>query len=731
MTIRLPATTQTLFFFCIGLLLAVEHAYSADDATTVVIDAIVVTAQKREEDLQDIPFSVSAISGYRGDAIKNSNALAMEDIALMVPGFTMTSFNVTQPQFYIRGIGSNGTGAGEDTSVGVFVDDVYAGRAGAQWGEFLDLERVEVLRGPQGSLYGRNVAGGAINIVSKKPGPEAEGWVEATFGRFDRTDIRGAIGGPVVGDTVMGRLALGYDARDGYISNATTGSDNLREYENQIARGHLLFNATYNAQLLLSADYFNSDAVGLAAREPEITSVPVLGGGVIPLTTPSSDTRTVELPLDGDSHRKYYGVSARLDIETALGAFTSITALRTADYEVIEDVSGYGLPILGQDETTDQLTQEIRLTSTGNLLEWTAGVYFLAEDISRTDLTQVSGPDPNVALFPDRAVYAQESDNRSYAVFGQATYPLFERLDLTIGGRFTVDEKDFELNASGESGGFRVLPEGPFAVKADDSFEEFTGKLSLAYRLTDDAMAYFTFSQGYKSGGFNGVSTTARDAVIPFDPETADTFEIGLRSEWLDHRLRFNAAVFYTDSQDLQLYQVRDTSSQLISNVASAQTRGFELEFLATPFEGLDLIFNYAYLDAEYDKFVSGEDDTDLSGNVLSRSPENSYNLAVQYKIRLGEADELLLRADYTARDELFITPENRRLGTVGAYDLLNARVSYQTASNISVSLFGKNLMDEEYQLHTVDIDSIKRNNIGASVYADPRTWGVTVGYKF
>lgn len=541
---------------CACLLLAIEVAYAAPIEPVVVTDAIVVSAQKREEDLQEIPFSVSSVNG---DFLKNSNALTMEDIALIVPGFTMTSLNVTQPQFFIRGIGSNGTGAGEDASVGVFVDEVYAGRGGAQWANFLDLESVEVLRGPQGSLYGRNVAGGAINMVSKKPGPVAEGWAEATYGRFDRVDVRGAVGGPIVKDRVMGRLALAYDARDGYITNTNTGSDNIREYENQVARGHLQFNLTYNAQLLLSADYFSGDSTGLAAREPEITSVPVLGGGFIPLATPSASRRRVETPVDGDAEREFYGVSARLDIDTALGTLTSISAWRRGDFDIFEDVSGYGLPILGQDETTDQLTQEIRLTSNDTLIEWTAGVYLLAEETSRSDITQVSGPDPDATLFlglePDRAEYAQETDNRSYAAFGQATFPLVaERLELTVGGRFTRDEKQLELNASGRSNLFRVLPEGPFSAKADDSFQELTGNISLAYHLSTDALAYLTLSHGYKSGGFNGTSVVAADVTIPFEPETADTVELGLRSEWFDNRLRFNGAVFFTRSYDLQLY---------------------------------------------------------------------------------------------------------------------------------------------------------------------------------
>ncbi len=710
------------------------HVYAQDnsqqdDAALVVIDAIVVTAQKREENLQDIPLSVTAISG---DTLKSMSALSYEDIAPMVPGFSMTSYNPTQPQFFIRGVGSTGTTAGEDTSVGVFVDDVYAGRAGIQSGRFLDVERVEVLRGPQGTLYGRNVAGGAINVISKKPGSEAEGYVEGTYGRFDRTEIRGAIGGPIAGKT-QARLAVGYDARDGYITNATTGSDNLREYDNLTARGHLLFDLSYNTQLLLSADYFNGNEVGPASREAIVTTVPVLAGGIpgIPLNTPSPSIRTTELPVDGDNEREFYGASARLDIETAIGTFTSITAFRTSDYNIFEDVSSYGLPILGQDESADQWTQELRLTSTGSLLEWTAGAYFLAEDIDRVDITQVSGPVPGETLFLDRAEYSQHAETSSYAVFGQATYPVFDRLDITLGARYTVDEKDFAMDASGVSTFFRVLPEGPFSVDTDESFNEFTGKLSAAYRFSQDDLAYLSFSQGYKSGGFNGVSTTFDDAIVPFEPETADTFEIGLRSEWLDNRLRLNLAVFYTDYQDLQVFQIRDVGSLIISNAASAEIRGFEVESILSPFDGLNLGFTYAYLDTEYKEFISADGSEDLSGNNLTRSPENSFSLSTEYIMALGAAGELRFRADYSYRDKLYIQPENRPLDTIDSYALLNARITYETNSNVSVSLFGKNLTDEEYMVHTFDADTILRNNIGSAVYADPRTWGITVGYKY
>ena len=372
------------------------------------------------------------------------------------------------------------------------------------------------------------------------------------------------------------------------------------------------------------------------------------------------------------------------------------------------------------------------MTATGSLLEWTAGAYFLAEDIDRLDITQASGPDPGQALFPDRAEYSQDVETRSYALFGQATYPVLDRLNITLGGRYTVDEKDFALDATGVSSPFvNVLPEGPFAADDDDNFKQFTGKFSLAYQFGDDLLAYFTFSQGYKSGGFNGVSTTSGDAMTPFEPETADTFEIGLRSEWLYNRLRLNIAAFFTDYENLQVFQIRDAGTQFISNAASADIQGVELEALAMPFDGLTLVFTYGYLDSEYNKFISADNNEDLSGNSLTRSPENTFSLAAEYKMPLGAASELLFRADYSYRDEVFISPENRPLDTIDAYDLLSARITYQAASNISVSLFGKNLADEEYQLHTFDSDPFVRNNIGSAVFADPRTWGVTVGYKF
>ncbi len=706
-----------------GLFLANLPVYAQDDdATLVVIDAIVVTAQKREQSLQDIPFSVSAVTG---DIVNNASMLGLEDIASMIPGVAMTLYSPTQPQIFIRGVGSNGTSAGEDSTVGVFVDEVYTGRAGTQWSNFLDIERVEVLRGPQGTLYGRNVAGGAFNIVTRKPGTEAEGYAEATYGRFDRTNIRAAVGGPITSKAVMGRLAVDYDTRDGYITNTTTGSDNLREYDNVTTRGHLLFDLGYNAQLLLSADYFNSDAVGPASREAiPTTTGQVVVANVLPIPTPSKSIRTTELGTDGDTEREFYGVSARLEVDTNIGTLTSITAFRATDFNVFEDVSGFGSIILGQDENTEQWSQELRLTSTGSLLEWTTGVYLLAEDIDRSDTTVV---DP----FPDRALYSQQVDARSYAVFGQLTYPILDRLNLTLGGRYTVDEKDFTLDASGVSPLFGLLPAGPFSLDTTETFDQFTGKVSLGYQFIDDALAYFTFSQGYKSGGFNGVSTILSDANTPFEPETADTFEIGLRSEWLDNRLRLNVAAFYTDYQDLQVYQVRDAGTQFISNAASADITGFELEALATPLDGLSLGFTYGYLDSEYDEFISVDDAQDLSGNNLTRSPKNTFSLAAEYKMELGSGGELLLRADYSHQDKLFITPENRPLDTLDSYNLLSARITYQTAGNISLSLFGKNLTDEEYQLHIFDVDSVDRNNIGSAVYADPRIWGITVGYKY
>ena len=339
-----------------------------------VLEEVIVTAQKREENMQTVAVAVSAFSA---DTLRNTGMLNVDDLTRLTPGFTITNYNPVTPQPYIRGIGSNPSDAGSDSSVGVFVDEVYAGRAGGYSADMLDIERVEVLRGPQGTLYGRNVPGGAINIISKRPTEELEGFLEVTGGEYDLWGAKAAISGPL-SDTVLGRLAISTRQRDGHTENIITGND-LRDEDNSTFRGRLDFLPSDTVSVQLIAEYSEDDLLGPGARNHEGQNANLflisLGLGFLtPLDPPtSSDPYKVELVNDGFAKREMGGLSLKVDWEFDSFTLTSVTGYRENDYEFSDDILGISVPLVinRAEESSEQFSQEIRFSGSTDKVQWT------------------------------------------------------------------------------------------------------------------------------------------------------------------------------------------------------------------------------------------------------------------------------------------------------------------------------------------------------------------------
>lgn len=692
------------------------------------LDTITVTAQKREQDLQKTSVAVTA---FEAEDIRFNNLISLTEIAERTPGLVVTEVNPAEPNFYIRGIGTEGlsSNAGGDASVVMFIDGVYVGRGGGSNLDLFDLERIEVLRGPQGTLFGKNAVGGLIHVISARPTEDYTARLQATVGNFDRIDVRGMASGPIA-DKVFFKLAFSSRNRDGFIFNETTG--NFVQDEDSIGgRAALRFVPNDDLEILITADVTRERAAG---RPRTNLCDPLFNDGVHCIGVVNPDPRIVNAVTDGFLNRDVFGITGEVNWDTGIGTFTSITAYRDADFD-FEDAF-FSTPVTTETiesinrniENSYQISQELRLASTAfnDRLNWVVGLYFLKESVKRDELLDqrfgaLSPVLEGIASFP------QDVETKSYAIFGQASYEVVDRLTLTIGLRQTWEEKDARLQGILVSG-IRPPPLAvPYDITASANWSAFTPKFVIEYEANDNAFFYVSASRGFKSGGFQGTAPTGDIAEVPYDPEFAWSYEIGAKTTWFDNRLRLNVAAFYTDHEDLQVSELIAGDRIVIGNAASAEIYGVEVEFQARPFEGLELNGSYAYLHAEFSDFAEGATQ-DNTGNTLPRSPRHQINLGLQYAWSLGNAGFLVARVDWTYQSRIFFEASNTPLEVQDAYDIWNARLAWQSVDeHWEVALWGKNLGNDLIKTHIVAFAPFAQE---LALFNAPRTYGVSVTWR-
>ena len=733
-----------------------------------VLEVVMVTAQRRAEPLQNVPISVTAING---DRIQEGEIMSVSDIAAVTPNFVFTQFNIGEPEYTVRGIGSTNDSAGSDPSVGMFIDDVYIGRTGGTSMDLYDLDRVEVLRGPQGTLFGKNVVGGAISMYTQKPTDEFESRWGLTIGNLDRFMFRGLING-AISDTVNGKFSFSVNQRDGYVENVIDGRDYMDE-DNISLRGQLLFTPTDDLDMLVILDYSEDDQEGncrnvnnLALNDP--LGLAVFYPPVIAATT-GGDLRKCALTAPAGQEREVGGALLKIDWDVRDMNFKSITAYRYADYQWFEDLAGlpqgttpFNLIDLA-DEESNQFSQEFRLISTGESeIDWLLGAFYLDEDVDRAEnfIGSFASPlaEQGFALLNGDVIFAQNANTTSHALFGKVDWHFAEDWTLSLSGRWAKDRKSVDqaminqedpafdvglltfldhpnprvvlgipANAPGDL--FPYLITGspdflrtPYQIKAKDSWSQFLPSAYLNWQFSNTAMAYLTYSEGYKSGAFQSQTPTPEAAATPLEPENARNFEIGIKSEWFDRRLRFNASAFNIDYTDLQVFQL--VGSLLVGGNAEATSRGVEMELTTLLTDTWIVGASYGYLDAEYDIYELGDDD--LSGNKLPRAPENSFNLNSKYTWLLDSGAGVDLSVVYSWQDAFFLDPSNALSTLQPSYGELDARLSWRN-DHWEATLWGRNLTDEIYRINTFI------SNIAGTVdlWGMPRTYGVTVTYRY
>ena len=745
--------------------------FLVSNVATAQVEEIIVTATKRAESIQDVPISISA---YSGDFLEESDIRTLQDLSLYAPNFTMAySSQATNARIFIRGIGSVGN-SGIETSVGVYVDGVYYPRPGSVIGNLLDIEAAEVLRGPQGTLFGRNTAAGALSLRTRDPSDEFEGYVQAGFGDYDAYTLEGVVNAPI-SDTVALRLAGKYAERDGYGFNTLTDEE-IGERDDLTLRAKLGIDFTPDVYGTLTLDYNEVNSGGQIIELLPDTASPVFDGTLSALfgsnvTTSDGYDQVINQDHQDSLADEQWG--AVFDLEFSAGTHTirSITAYR--DWEARNRESAIRLTgdVLPRDHfyTTTTFSQELQLLSpTDQPFTYVAGVFYYDEDFDIDEdfdagvntcipvVFALAGAGAaalcnSMSQFPATdSDYAQTLT--STAIFAQGTYEFSDKFAMTFGGRYTSDSKDaafVQTTPNAVIGSLFRAPEDVPDLSSDDN--AFTWLVNATFHPIDDIMLFASASTGFKAGGFNsGGSGVAlgREARI-FTEETSNNFEIGIKARFADGKATSNVTLYHTELEDFQDRSF-DGLSFLTRNAGTRTQQGIEADFVLNPVDSLMIFGGFSYLDSEFDSFDAASPlpgdlvPQDLSGRTPHYSPEWQGSLVIEWRATIGSGNlEWFLRPEYTYIGEQNIGA-NTNLSPQSiqdAYALVNLRLGLGAADGRwQVTAYGKNLSDEGYCEINYDqplglqfggVDPVANTVPQRCSLGSPRTYGVSFRWNY
>lgn len=714
------------------------------------VDTLIVTARRREESAQDVPIALQVTSGVK---LEQAGVGNVQQLTQLVPTLQVLSPNGRNTNLTIRGLGASYGLAndGLEQGVGIYIDGVYNSRPGAALSDFIDIERVEVLRGPQGTLFGKNTTAGALNIVTEDADTqEFQARVEGSYGSYNFRQAKASVSVPIVKDVLAVRLSAVATYRDGDIYNTVRKQDqNARESET--VRGQIYWQATDKLLVRFAADY--------TAQQPECCTQlfykygPTLkpanqqypglaaGKGYAPPSTNIFD-RKADVDSNIQADQWLSGLALTADYDFGFATLTAIGAHREWDWEPRNDRDYTALDVTRQSANPSHQKQdslEVRLASNGsNTIDWTVGLYYYDQNITTAGVTEY-GADATYWLLPGTVtppalldgykVFNNSSiDTTSYAAFGQLTWNITDRLSITPGIRYTQEDKEGVYVAT-TAGGLvtadttlinrRLGIARPQAYAADTSDGSWSGQIAVSYDITDDIHVYGTWSQGFKSGGINmsGIPNTAAgtpslvNAVV--EPEEVTTYEVGLKTQLFDNLLVFNAAVFATDVENFQANVVDTGPGALRGYLANAEKvtiKGVELDFNTRSIGGFTFYGNLAYTDGQYDSFENGPCPLerigtataacDLSGKELPGVSKWAGAFGGEYRqeVTVGKfVGEAYLGADASFRSAYFADAAVSRYARLPAYELVNLRAGIKSDSGWEAFVLVKNAFDEEY----------------------------------
>jgi iron complex outermembrane receptor protein len=703
------------------------------------LEEVIVTAQKRAQNLQDVAVSAQAFSG------EDIRVMGLDSVADLI--YTAPSLNAgglgsgSQQQMGLRGVVDYSRNPGVDPRMGVYIDQVYQGQGYSADQPLLGLETVEILRGPQGTLFGKNTVSGAINLVTKKPSESFEGEFAVSAGNEGQARYQAYVSGGIT-DTVSASLALTYDERDGLYQN-TVLNKVTGDYDRTSGRAKIHWAPNEKLEATFTYDFSeraSSEPVGVEAA------------------LPAFETRA---GFESRDNTEFSGTALHLNYQLDSGVqLVSITSKRDAEFSLIgdDDMLPARIQTTFFDENNDQFTQEVRLQSADDSeIKWLAGVYYFQADRDTgryarfdEDLYNVLIPPlaPFAAALSGQGAVPSLLEHESLAVFGQMEWAMTDALSMTVGFRYTEDEKSVDwrqVNTQDDPAtaaflqGVTGLPltQAPGALfgavnsefKGDRKEDDFSPTISLQYQASEDLLLYARYAGAAKSGGYNADFMTNGLERFEYEQETVDSYELGLKGTFADNTLRVNLAAFEMQFDDFQVFQFLANSSGATSleltNAAEASIQGVETEITWLPTSNLRFIANATLLDAAYDDFQNPGGGLPFTGNQLPYAPDLKYYLAAQYRTSFA-GGVITFDVDYTYVDDQFTDPGNLAVDKIDSYDLLGAKMAFAPASESwELSLWGRNLNDEEYNKVNND------NFLGTprTVWGDPRMYGVTFTY--
>jgi iron complex outermembrane receptor protein len=721
----------------VGLAVSTSAAFAEG-----TIEQVLVTAQRREENLQSVPISVAAFSQ---EALQSSGVTGTGGLSQLVPSVQMVTSGPST-NFYVRGVGNSSSGTGEEGTNAFYVDGVFIADLKQTAMKFNNIERVEVLKGPQGTLFGRNSSGGLVNVITHEPGQNVEAKVNVGFANYETYTSQAYLAGPLT-DTLSADIALTTtDQHEGWGKDEVTGKDARLGWDWGV-RSKWVWRPNDATKITVGGEYAKSSG--------DFTTAFALAPGSVSLggTHPPADPYDTNTPTKQFNDMELWGLNLTAEIDLDWATLTSITGTRENKSHSAFDADTGPFQIAGMDlanveleDKSQSFQEELRLASNSDgPWSWQTGVFLLHTEANlepQTSLGYAYAAAPAITG-GENSVFST-LDTNSYAAFGEVSYHFPTDTVLTGGLRYTHDKLEFDGEQIPIVGAPIPNPTAPFSVSDELNAEEPTYRLAVRQDINENLNVYASYNHGFKSGTFSMSNIT----VPPVQPQQIDAYEVGVKSQLFDNRLRLNAAAFRYDISD---YQVRATSPNspvaILLNAAEVEVNGFELEFEAAATDNLRLFGSATWLNSEFSKF----EDAPLSylkpanctqgstgapiggaiscsgsatGNDTPLAPKFAGNLGATYTLLMGESGEMDLSAMYNYNDGYFFEPDNRL--EQPAFSTVNASIAYRPNRNWAVELWGRNLDNETYYVSKL---STSISDLAAP--AAPRTYGVNLKYKY
>lgn len=727
----------------LAVAVAAHMSLMAASAGAAVLEEVVVTAQKREQSIQDVGIAITAFTGDQLEQLGWTNA---QQVTAMAPGVTTIQPNgEANYAVAIRGVANSDFTTNVESPVALYVDEVYISQMSGAGFLLYDMDRVEILRGPQGTLFGRNATGGLVHYITKKPSEELDGYIMGTVGEYDQYKVEGAVGGG--NDMVSVRFSGAYNEADGYINNRYPNSDKLNNANDKSYRAQVLFTPNENIDLLLNVRHGQQNidtgffkyvsSVEPGKLTPGVPN-PVLDG----YTDNTGDVYSGEYNDPGYNELETDGYTGTLTWQFSGMTLTSITDYSTTKRKYIEDSDASPLSFFNFFLNTDaeQTSQEFRLSGETDNFNWVTGVYYLGLDLDDSNgviSDPFFGPVPTAGAEGGiQNPYTSNLD--SYSIFGEIDYNLSDSMQLVVGARYIEDEKDFKYKTSvvefinPDQRDFdaknNVVELAELAsYKGSRKDGEWSGRVVLNWDLNQDWMVYGSWNRGVRGGGYNAPIFPLNppldydDATMSYDPEILYSYEIGFKSTIMDGLARFNGAMYYYDYQDYQAFYI--TGVDTITFNTDATSAGAELELQASPMEGMDILLGASYNDI----------DVELPGGDVPSvvSPEWNLNAMVRYEWPMF-GGYVAAQADAVYIDTVYFALTGAETVKQDGYTVANVSLSYTTEDRKWMArAFVDNVGDKEYLVQTFDLSSTDVLGMTEQYYGRPQWWGVSLQYNF